>query len=857
MLWSIVAGLLVLSAAAVAALLALRGSRHSPTPPVPAAGEQATEGTSAAEQSCCLALPEEHSRAGPEAIAAFAAEVSAASGPVEGVGIEASMAAEASPDEHIDLPQCGQAHAAAPEEVSFAPQHQAHLLPAPDGADGGPVPAPSPDRPSEEARRVSVTAGRGRVVHARRHVHPIRRVGAPRVGWRQSSRRRAQGPRTRRRPLAEVICVLSQAAWRFEVEFDTAVGSPQDYVLEVDGATVDVGQGTHPLPELAAPVVILPKHGIVGGNGSREVTEESAKAVTVWPGQKGGPPFAFRIAARGDRGRYIPKPTAGPHLFVVPATWMARQQSVGELRPQSVDCSEDYHAYLVVLQPGEPIDFVTTDRVVATVRGRKAAVSLRGSVVPDGAPELGQLFAPSPPDLVADRPEAWDDIRLVVLGQEGYGSERHVAFTPAPGQRTQSLPRRLFETSEAGWFFARLYSSEDVLLDSLPFRFAGGVTICKRLEFDPAFPGPEGHPAAEIDLALESGWSVRPYEDSHADPERVQALACSVKQIDEGRFRLILASSARADVTRWTVRSPGGGSVDVSVSLPRVRWTVTKDSESSEWQDTPLLGSREWFGALSEVSLLISVPKGRGVRVGFTRGTSREVRCSSGIANVPLRSFSEAQELAAPASARFCIWASDRPVPCISLPPRAMICSQCRATLWSPDEMAAHLESHLEHFFGGLGYGRASGAEMPLPRAIYQCTKDCTLFPDPRERCFAYGPGKRPRPCSRSDVHGGGVQSGSQVCDTKKSFDACPKEGECDLCRGGCVGSHFRTIVAVQEIRRAMRTKREIEAVQCRLCPPGSDLLWGASVRDRVEHLLEHHASRLWSVGEECRDGQS
>jgi len=700
--------------------------------------------------------------------------------------------------------------------------------PSAESAQGGPLTPPahrasssSLEAPSlpETAEHSSSVASVGRSV--RRRIAPEKRGGRPRLSESPSAGASPGAQRAARKawpnvgpPRVDLVCRQEGHGWVIGVELNEPDDSSFEWFPVIDGIPLEERSGFYPLPCMDSPVSLICRSCVhsLDGPGSQ-----------IWSGDLSGGLLAFKLDAHARQGRRVRSPGRGLCLVVAPADWK-RLGPPGPAAPEPVLTDDGYRAHYFDLDEEDAqVAFRRSDGRIERLARHKLDVRLEGPLLPDSSERMGPFFAPTPPVLSAARPEVWDEVATVVVGQEGPGRKRwRTHFHPSPGSRIQEMPPER-ACMDAGWFYVRFYSYTDDLIDSLDFRFASGLALAHRPQIG-LLPGAEGHDEVCFILSAGGDWSITP----------VQPRGCRA-EVDQSSAEITLTIPAvpEADVSTWQVNPPSGAPLPLVIHLDRVWWSLTTGGQEPRWLDKPLSVSRDWFSPLSRKQLLLKLPKGARVRLGFNAPRAHEFRSTGSDGqslSVHLRDFGDSPELAGSSPASFRVWVSGQSTICLSLPSLTPRCRICDYAATSRGDMVRHARSHLDDLFPRLSWAEVLEAfpDRGYPMAIYKC-----------------------------GYHDDHIVIADSTMNLENATSAIIKHLEnCPYAErdGGKVIVRFETISNVQRIREIMhrlRGENLPDIRRCRLCPRGSEPWEDSSSRAMARHLVEWHWDELWSYREE------
>lgn len=602
----------------------------------------------------------------------------------------------------------------------------------------------------------------------------------------------------------EFVCWKAGREWQLGVELPEALSHGSPEVTQGTGRLPadDTHEDCWRLGDLHAEVVII--------------SGDDRFALRLR--QPGDTPYlVFKCRRDGRWGRRVRSVSRGIYLTVAPAGWQPDVGSASPLAGPEPTSIPDHHGYLFDFDETQPIVLRTPEGLIQVAQRHR--IDFVGHHIPDGAEGVGPLFGQQPPRLRAPTVEFWNEVRTVVVGQEGRGRGRwRAALQPVPDNIEQDLSE-ILAPWPSGWFFVRLYDGQGELLDSFDFRC---VRPLKALDVvDLTLPGSGGHRSARVEFVYHGACLIAPDGGLPPDGTITNQPGLTVAMLPANPF---------VDETRWSVRAGPGWPVSVTILLERLWWGIGDErSEPDTWTDKPFELPVIDFSATSMKALWFRVHRPRRVvelLVGFDRLSARryEIRRNRGTCTIPLRNFTDAQELRNPGQPALKVW-----LPGSSLEPSIVVnvfvrflCTRCQAGC-DPAEPAlrAHLlKHHVDDLFRVLSYEETYQevrGELPsLPKAIYKCPY-CPAY-------VAVEPHLYP-----TSVIGHHI------------------EREChDAPRGrGLPRVQFRVISDVAEVRRHVNA--HVPTIyECMLC---GERLKNAAPEDRAAHLFTRHHRALFEIG--------
>lgn len=439
----------------------------------------------------------------------------------------------------------------------------------------------------------------------------------------------------------------------------------------------------------------------------------------------------FKLNNQQNEGRHIRSPSLGSYLAVVPDSWERDFKLSGPppIAPEPVSL-EGYQAHFYTLEKDDDkkIAFCSREGRLIIIQPRASQFELVGNLLNDANEDMGPLFGEKPPRIRSlDDHFRWKDIGTIVIGEEGI---RKLGWTklwsPDPESREQNLPSEVIERGD-GWYFIRIYDLKDELLESLDFRFISALKDIRIFQLS-SVPAKDGHEPTRVEFLHQPGCTIQPIHKE------------DVVQIKREDHRTVLTLPAHPDYdkTDWFISSRGMCQVQVTILVERLWWAIGEENQlPPEWKAQKLPLTREDFLATSRKTLWLRLPKPRWVDkilVGFeqSKAQSYPVKVTESTVAIPLREFSDAQEIQNPGIILLSFW----------IPPRGVYgvaacelilkigCKFCNFSVFTEEEVLDHIKSdhvdYIDKFFRLLTYEETYWEvyeEIPsLPRKIYKCS---------------------------------------------------------------------------------------------------------------------------------------
>ena len=332
-------------------------------------------------------------------------------------------------------------------------------------------------------------------------------------------------------------------------------------------------------------------------------------------GKEGENYLLFKLSGQDRReGRRVKSPSSGEYLVVVPPEWKITNEI--SVSPERINV-ESYQAYW------HGFDIADNRKMVfSTPKGEKKIQSkaphfrLIGTNINDASEHMGPLFVADPPQISAHDIADWNGVGTIIIGEIGEGRWRaEVPLTLE--ENVQTLPTEVLER-QSGWYFLRFYGQHDDLIESLDFRFVGGLKKIKIPHVQP-FPFEQGHELACVEISHEFNYTIEPADTISSD--------IHFERTESGTV-LSIPPNPTYDKTHWRIGYGSGTQVEITILIERVWWNIGKVTEMpSTWKDhlEPLL--KENFSATSDIALWLRFPTQRWVnkvKVDFQREQARD-----------------------------------------------------------------------------------------------------------------------------------------------------------------------------------------------------------------------------------------
>lgn len=467
----------------------------------------------------------------------------------------------------------------------------------------------------------------------KRSREPIKRGGKPRGPTQVHQKARTQETKLIC-PNLEIVCWKRERQWVVAVEVPDDLREKPDLTVLQNGLALpkdELEEGYWRLEQLSGEVL------------ARWNFDDADQEAKTKLGQDGY--LLFKLIGRYlEQGRLVKSPTSGSYLVIGPETWERDEVLSGPppVMPEPVSIEACTAHFFELQRDGiAKIAFRQPDKRHLVLEKIHSRFELVGNRIEDSSDSLGPLFGEKPPRIQAHDAQAWANVSTVIIGEEGRGRGRwRTAFRPARDQAMQDLPRELADRN-GGWYHLRFYNKDNVLIESMDFRFLSALKAI-RIPQPPPLPDADGHKPIRVEFLHDPSCTVQPASST-----------ANVKIGDEmGTTTVIVGPNPASDESRWLVCAAGGPAVEVTVNVERVWWTVAEEKNLPQiWQDRPVVLSRRDFEASSHKGLWVRLPKCRWVEyvlAGFDQSKARRYKVSvtDKAVVIPLREFSDCAEVA-------------------------------------------------------------------------------------------------------------------------------------------------------------------------------------------------------------------
>jgi hypothetical protein len=458
-------------------------------------------------------------------------------------------------------------------------------------------------------------------------------------------------------------------------------------------------------------------------SGSVEATE-APKGDQSWRLEIGPEEYLlFRLLehSEAEEGRFVHVASRGEYLVICPAGWsMTKTPAIQPSREGNIGI-EGYVGYRFHL--GEDahrrLEFRTPRGQPVAIQFRAAGFTLEGERAPAVFREYeAPLFLKSPPSVHSLDAASWAQVEKIVVGVAGSGRNKwRTGAKPNPANNEVQLSEHL-TGSWGGWFFARLYDANEVLIDSLYFAFARPLRAIS-ISGASLLPGGSGHGEARLEFEHDNCTIV----EASSGGQRLEARAWAA-----GTVLTIPPSCEQVD---WQIARPGEAPLSCTTRIERVWWSLGSDKQQPNdtgWEDKPVQARRADFAAASDKVLRIFLPCTKSLGelwVGFTRKSARPYRARAGQRSVSVRlgDFVGSEQLETVGCPAFSLWVSQNAQESRGDALRVKVdyeCRFCGERFGTDAEALKHATAHESDFIQEVSCDEAQREGFDL-RAFYWC----------------------------------------------------------------------------------------------------------------------------------------
>ena len=378
-----------------------------------------------------------------------------------------------------------------------------------------------------------------------------------------------------------------------------------------------------------------------------EISSQSISNIEIPVVEENNTYLLFKLSGQNlTQGRRVRYATSGTFLVVVPVWWKRNEELSGIPKIPPEPCHlNGYQAHYFDLdsKSDEHIVFITLEGKQVEISCQRSQFEIIGSLIKDDNEIMGPLFGTSYPKLGCREKAVWQNISVVVLGEEGVkGSGWRTSFAPNKEVLVQNLDPFL-NNRLGGWYFVRIYNTSENLVESLDFRFALALENIG-IDHHDVLPGSLGHKPVSIT-----------FFHSNYSPDKLECQSDSELQLlSKGKETTgAIPPKASDDKTNWIFWLDKNSNVEVSILVERIWWSVCLQETNTQnilWSDKTVVLHPLHLAATSRHLLKIRLPRCRWtkeVQIGFEKRKARiyRVEVTKQEVDIPLNHLVDVNEL--------------------------------------------------------------------------------------------------------------------------------------------------------------------------------------------------------------------
>ncbi|SLM15982.1 hypothetical protein SPIROBIBN47_90050 [uncultured spirochete] len=508
----------------------------------------------------------------------------------------------------------------------------------------------------------------------------------------------------------EIVCWEKGSEWKVGVEIPDEILANQDISILQNGIYLDRDSNIDNCWNLAAisgEIIIQWSNNEI--NNKIVITNENTYLI-------------FRLVGEDQkRGYLVSNPSMGSYLIIAPEIWeYSNISTVNRIALPEPSSLVGYLAHFCEFKADKEnsVAFKTSENKIITIKPVKPKFELVGNSLEDSSENIGPLFGDSMPQIKAITKNTWNDISVIIIGEEGRAKKRwRKEFIPDLSQNPQYIPDSFYEKG-SGWYYVRIYNKENELVESMNFRY---IELLKKINI-PKHLHPaqnDGYQTAKIELIHSPGFVIK----SANRRDNIQ-----IEQESSEKTIIKIPADPDYDNSHWLVEIDNNKFIPLTISLKRIWWALGEENKTPlEWIDKAILLQRSDFTALSNKALWIRCPqdfKSKSISISMGENSrDRHYKISDSLAMIPIREFSDVTELMLQNNLEiFASLPQDNIRIKICEVLRKLQCKFCDFTSLNEQDIIAHaIANHLDQMFIPLNYDELKANDPNLPHRIYQC----------------------------------------------------------------------------------------------------------------------------------------
>jgi predicted nucleic acid-binding Zn-ribbon protein len=528
----------------------------------------------------------------------------------------------------------------------------------------GPAHTQTASRSDEDGSQTEYTGADGRLIA------PEGRGGGsrgPRETTKHTDTLSEKAPQTK----SELVATRGSGDWQIFVDVES-LDPTKIRVLQGNDCLLNTSNALQfgPLRDLTTPLQIL-CDGV-------KVAEKELLTNT-------SPILYFRF--HNQFAREVRRLSRGLTLAIVPDQWEYDEGKSGlsPIESEAIDIP-GYRVHFISADTGATTLFNRPGEKPFEVTSSNPRFLLTGHRLPDAEEAMGPLFGGELPLLGADKDEDWAKVHTIVVGVEGRGPGRWRDKCKLNGSGSGDWQERV-RPQGSGWYFVRLYDSDDDLIDSLDFRYVKGLKRIETVRGEQAL----NREHVFIEFVHDENVSVNFTEETPHLPHR------SVRPGTSTVFSWPI--DPHFAKVRFAV-CEGEQDVRVSLDTDRIWWALATGShaQAPDWQLSGIELDRDDFAPMSTAALLFRFPHQAklGASIGFERSDRRELVFKLGESMVPLNAFGDSIDGEKFGRQNLKLWISESGselefvIASLSIPHK---CQWCESWVNGQEEMLEHVMS--------------------------------------------------------------------------------------------------------------------------------------------------------------------
>ncbi len=425
--------------------------------------------------------------------------------------------------------------------------------------------------------------------------------------------------------------------------------------------------------------------------------------------------FKMKKSWTGE-GRLIKYTSVGYYIIIVPENWTHPITEISPIEPELTDI-DGYKVYFCNPKENTPITFTNKEKGQVKLESKCSLFELEGKEIIDFSEYIGPFFAEEPPKIKIKGDYFWNDVGVIVIGEEGSKRNRwRTSFKPDEGNTTQEMPTELKER-KGGWFFVRIYDKKHFLIESMDFRFLSKMKNII-IEKSPVLPILQGYSDVNLIFEHQKGCKIRANEDTvNFNLEIVR---------EESLTTVKIPPHVDYDKTEWIVKE-NEIEVTITILIERFWWQVGITNESpSSWEDKPIKRYRSDFTATTNQCLWLKTPPTNNldkINVGFSynKASYYNINSEDHMLSIPLREFSDDDEITSSSEASSITLFTKNKKNILINVNTLFQCTKCDFKTTSEKKALNHIEKHLSLFVPHLTYKELCEWMGEEPSEIYKC----------------------------------------------------------------------------------------------------------------------------------------